>query len=137
MVWQKPNGRNFNAGAPILPKKTAWFTLSEMQHDVIDRRSLAMAEVIARRISENPRLLDVARANLKRWLATCSPGSKPALLEWEEILQDGLESAVETLRGTDERSTRLRQSSPFAGEEFITRSERMGIIRRFARGAVA
>jgi hypothetical protein len=102
-----------------------------MSHNDIDRRSLAMATVIANRLRENPGLLAVARGNLDRWLSTCSPNCRAALLEWKTILQNGIDSAVETLCSDDERSTRLRQSSPFAGEAFISRSERTDILLRF------
>lgn len=37
------------------------------------------------------------------------------------------------LVGHDERSTRLQQSSPFAGEQFITRPERCALIQQFWR----
>lgn len=103
-----------------------------MEHDVIDQRSLAMAAIIARRIRENPSLLDVARETLGRWLVKCDTNSRPALLEWMSILDQGLEPAVRTLCGDDERSVRLRQSSPFAGEEFITRAERTNLILQFS-----
>lgn len=90
-----------------------------------------MAKLIAARIRENPGLISVARDNLERWLATCSPNTRGTLLEWQTILQTGVDSVIETLCGEDERCTRLRQSSPFAGEEFITRSERTEILQRY------
>ena len=95
-----------------------------------------MARIIAKRVSENPKLLDVARMNLDRWLTSSSPNSQSTLLEWKTILQNGIDEVLETLCGTDERCTRLRQSSPFAGEEFITRLERTEIIQRFAYSKV-
>jgi hypothetical protein len=103
-----------------------------MKHEVIDQRSLAMAKIIARRLRANPQLIDAALANLNRWLNSCSPNTRPALLEWKEIINAGMEQALGVLCGEDERSIRLRQSSPFAGEEFITRAERTDLILRFA-----
>ena len=91
-----------------------------------------MAGIIAQRLRENPGLINEAMANLDRWLAACSPNTRPALMEWKQILERGLEPALETLCGEDEVSTRLRQSSPFAGEEFITRKERTDLILRFS-----
>ena len=108
-----------------------------MDHETIDQRSFAMAEIIAGRITENPRLLEIANENLDRWLAKCAPNSRPVLLEWKSILECGVAAAVRTLRGEDERSTRLRQSSPFAGEEFITRAERTELILRYGKGRIA
>ncbi len=103
-----------------------------MGHDVIDQRSLAMAKIIANRILENPGLLNAAKKNLDRWLVTCAPNSRATLMEWKAILESGVGSTIEVLGGQDERSTRLRQSSPFAGEEFITRAERSDLILRFS-----
>jgi len=56
---------------------------------MIDQRSLAMAKIIAKRVRENPSLLDVARGTLERWLASCSPNSRSTLLEWKAALEGG------------------------------------------------
>lgn len=102
-----------------------------MKHEEIDRRSLAMARVIARRLREKPELLSTARGNLVRWIASGSPGSRPALIEWLRIIDNGIDAVLPVLIGEDENSTRLRQSSPFAGEQFITREERTAILLKF------
>lgn len=104
-----------------------------MNHKIIDQRSLAMARIIARRLRHNPALLHVAHETLDRWLANCSPNNRSTLLEWKAVLDSGLEEALGLLCGADERSTRLRQSSPFAGEEFIARAERTDLILQFAQ----
>ena len=91
-----------------------------------------MAKIIAERLRENPNLLGKASGNLDRWLTGCAPNSRSTLLEWKGVLESGLEESVRTLCGEDERSVRLRQSSPFAGEEFITRSERTDLILRYS-----
>lgn len=101
-----------------------------MNHQLIDQRSLKMAAIIARRLEENPELLRVAQTNLERWLRICSPQNVQVLTEWQEILNAGLPKVTAVLRGQDENSTKLRQSSPFAGEEFITRKERTEILTR-------
>ena len=54
------------------------------------------------------------------------------LTEWQEVLEAGLDATVAVLTGTDERSVRLRQSAPFAGEEIVSRRERQALWRRFA-----
>lgn len=40
-------------------------------------------------------------------------------------------NSLRPVEGIDERSTRLRQSSPFAGPEFITDEDRMECLMRF------
>jgi len=41
----------------------------EITHAQIEERSIVLHRVIAQRVSENPALLDVARANLRRWVS--------------------------------------------------------------------
>jgi hypothetical protein len=77
-------------------------------HEWIDRRSLALHEAVAAKLEQEPALLGVARANVKRWLAV-----HPAA----------------ALVAPDEDAARLRQSSPFAG--VLTPGERLAILRQY------
>ena len=96
-------------------------------HEWIDQRSLALHDAVADKLEADPELLDVARANLQRWLATTS---RPALLEWRRLLDDTpLPELVRLLRSTSDNATRLRQSSPFAG--VLTPEERQSILDRY------
>ena len=104
-----------------------------LKHQQIDRRSIAFGGVIVARLEQNPELLSVARANLSRWLASGSPRTRAAWEEWQRIIDQGLGAVSSVLIADDEESTRLRQSSPFAGERFITRRERTAILQRFAQ----
>ena len=101
-------------------------------HACIDARSLALGELIARRLRERPELLCVGRSNLARWRQTCAPNTQALLAEWQAILDSGLDATVAVLTGWDERCVRLRQSTPFAGEGIITRQERNALWRQFA-----
>ena len=98
-------------------------------HQNIDLRSLAMDQRMAEKLLANPALVDRGLANLDRWLKTCSPGVRPVLIEWQTLLQRPLPDVILVLRSTDERATRLRQSSPFAG--LLSVSERTEILKRF------
>jgi hypothetical protein len=98
-------------------------------HRLIDERSLAFHRLIVERLRENPSLVGIARTNLRRWLQTCSPGVRRTLLEWQELLEQPLDTLLAFLESTDERATRLRQSSPFCG--IMTEEERLAIIREF------
>ena len=96
-------------------------------HEWIDQRSLALHEAVARKLIDHPELLDIARQNLHRWLAQ-NPHS--ALLEWQRLLETlAFHELLEFLRASDERATRLRQSSPFAG--VLTPRERQAILDRY------
>jgi hypothetical protein len=102
------------------------YTRHVRSHEWIDRRSLALHEAVAAKLEADPELLGIARTNLARWLERERAG---ALLEWAALLdQRPLREIVALLRSPDERSTRLRQSSPFAG--VLTREERLRILRQ-------
>lgn len=98
-------------------------------HAMIDRRSLAFANVIADRIINDPGAIARARATLKRWMTTCSPGVRTTLLEWQAILDGPVDGVIRLLRSTDERATRLRQSNPFTG--VLSNRERNAIIKQY------
>jgi len=100
-------------------------------HRLIDARSLAFDRLIAVKLRSQPALVGQARANLARWLETCSPRAKPALLEWQCVLAGPFDELLVLLEATDERATRLRQSSPFCG--ILTPAERIAIIREFQK----
>jgi hypothetical protein len=94
-------------------------------HEWIDRRSLALHEAVAAKLEADPALLQIARANLARWLSTNPAAS---LREWQRVLEErSFGEVVALLRDEGERATRLRQSSPFAG--VLTPDERRSILR--------
>jgi hypothetical protein len=96
-------------------------------HEWIDQRSLALHEAVAARLEAQPQLLEVARANLKRWLAA-RPAA--ALREWQRLLDSlPLPQLIQLLRSPEEEAARLRQSSPFAG--ILTPAERQAILARY------
>lgn len=101
-------------------------------HALVDARSLAMGELIARRLRERPELLDTARGILSRWQRICAANVQATLAEWQTILDAGLEETISTLTGKEERHVRLRQSAPFAGEQIISRGERQALWKAFA-----
>ena len=61
-------------------------------HRLIDERSLAFSHLIADKLRADPALVRHARGNLERWLRDCSERSRPALLEWRELLDGGKRS---------------------------------------------
>jgi hypothetical protein len=96
-------------------------------HEWIDQRSLALHEAVAKKLAEHPELLEVARQNLRRWLAQ---NRQPALLEWQRLFETlEFDNLLAFLRSPDERARRLRQSSPFAG--VLTTQERQAILDRY------
>jgi hypothetical protein len=96
-------------------------------HEWIDAPSLALHEAVAARLQAEPQLLEeVARANLRRWLAASSAAP---LREWQRLLDTlSLSQLLQLLRSREEQAMRLRQSSPFAG--LLTPAERQAILSR-------
>lgn len=98
-------------------------------HRILDARSLAMHCKIVRKISQDPRLLEKAKANLLRWSAN-SEGPKPRYLQkWQEILEEPWLTIAEKLTSMSEEAVRLRSSSPFAG--ILDENEREQIYAAF------
>jgi hypothetical protein len=79
-------------------------------------------------VQDDMTLLDVARANLRRWRAAMEDWP-PALAEWEGLLEQGAEAALAALTEQSARGRGLRQSSPFAG--VLSPSERKDIFDRY------
>ncbi len=96
-------------------------------HDSIDKRSLALGQAVASRLRGDLSLIQRGRATLARWLTTCSPQVRPALLEWDMLLQGPVSGVLETLTSVSESAVRLRQSNPFAG--VLSARERTAILK--------
>ena len=98
-------------------------------HRLLEIRSLAMHALIARKIERDPSLLEIARRNVERWRARWKEKPPAWLEEWRELLGQSWQSVATLITGSDERATRLRQSSPFAG--VLSNEERWRIHEAF------
>lgn len=98
-------------------------------HRLIDERSLAFDRLVTEKLRAEPDLVGQARANVERWLVTCSAGVRPILLEWQRLLEGPTDALFAQLEATDARAAQLRQSSPFCG--VITAEERNRVLREF------
>jgi len=85
-----------------------------MEQDRIHLRNLAAHGMIAEKLLRDPRVLEIARNNLKHWEARNGPSA--ATSEWARLLEEGnARMIVLSLLRVDEEGMRLRASSPFAG----------------------
>jgi hypothetical protein len=98
-------------------------------HNRLDERSLAMHQLIAKKVQADPALLNKARENLRRW-QEIDGSPMPALTEWEQLLSSPVAQVTQFLSEQSERATRLRQSSPFAG--ILTEAERRSIYESYS-----
>ncbi|MDR3557809.1 MAG: hypothetical protein P4L55_23880 [Syntrophobacteraceae bacterium] len=97
-------------------------------HIRLDERSLALHGLIAKKVRDNPALLDKARDNLRRWQESNESPSL-AFAEWAQILTNPVDQVAQFLEERSERANRLRQSSPFCG--ILSESERRAIYESF------
>ena len=98
-------------------------------HRRLELRSLAMHTLIARKLARAPKLLAVARENLRRWDERWGGDSPLWLEEWQAILKRPWREVAAFMTELSPRATRLRQSTPFAG--VLTPQERKRIYDAF------
>ncbi|MGH9658964.1 MAG: hypothetical protein ACRD96_10505 [Bryobacteraceae bacterium] len=101
-------------------------------HRRIDERSRALHRAIAEKLSRQPDLLQRARENLDRWMAS-GGSAMPYWRTWQQILDRPLPEILKLLVEDSEQMTALRQSSPFAG--ILTPRERWRIYEAFGSRA--
>lgn len=75
---------------------------------------MAYHRVVAQRLREGARILDLARANVERWLPTAGR-AEPVLRRWQEILARPIEEIEALLVDPGPGARELRHASPFAG----------------------
>ncbi len=83
-------------------------------HHLAEARSLAYHRVVAARLRDDPRLLDLARENVARWLPAAGRG-EPVLRRWQAILARPLDEIGALLVDPGPDACELRHASPFAG----------------------
>ena len=82
--------------------------------DRIHLRNLAAHGMIAAKLLRDPTLLEVARANIRRW--TERNGASTATEAWRVLLdRNDLADVLHAILRVDDEGMQLRTSSPFAG----------------------
>ena len=83
-------------------------------HDRLDEIRRRTHLAIATKIDVDPALLDVPGRNIQRWTRLLGY-LHPAYAEWLSILESPWSEVRKLLVANDEKSKRLRQSTPFVG----------------------
>ena len=90
--------------------------LMRLAHREIDLRNELQDRLLARRLRRDPRLLRLARANLRRWKVRDGRQPRPVFAEWQRILDClSANEIADFLVSDTPMARRLRQSSPFMG----------------------
>jgi hypothetical protein len=100
-------------------------------HARVDARSIELHSAIAEKLRADPALLEIAHANLARWIAQ-GGRSQPYWTRWQELLALPLEVLLNLIVDDSETMKALRQCTPFAG--ILTPRERWQIYDSFAAG---
>jgi hypothetical protein len=114
--------------------------LSPWSQEFIDALSLARHHEVARMLQSEPGILEKARANAERWLASGNydDGEAASVREWLPLLdRNRLSELLKALTSTSENATRMRQSSPFTGiiPKATYRSLRDNLIQEWSKHA--
>jgi hypothetical protein len=83
-------------------------------HRLAEERSIAYHSVIAKRLQEQPEILEMARRRVGTWLED-RPEASFYARKWAEILAGDVSSIAAFLVERSELAIALRQSTPFAG----------------------
>jgi len=103
-----------------------------MSHHTLDRVNAAQDRRIAASIRRDSRVLRVARADLRRWMAADGKRVRPVFREWHAVLHRLTAREIAAFLCSDTpMARRLRQSSPLAG--ILTDPERRAIRRRYEK----
>lgn len=90
--------------------------MTRFSHEAIDAKSKRQDRSLAQQLRRDSRLLRLARANLRRWMARDGKRPRPAFVEWERILAYlSAKEIADFLASDTPMARRLRQSSPFMG----------------------
>lgn len=105
-------------------------------HGRAEERSLALHRVVARRLVEDPRIVERARERVRGWLAERTVGDGWARA-WLGVLERPAPEIASLLCDPGLHACALRQSSPFAG--VLDPRERWAVLRetRTAAGPAA
>ena len=109
-------------------------TMAAVTHQMAEERSLALHREVARRLREEPEVLEIARRRVRRWLADGSaPGRWAA--RWAEILEGSTDEVARAITDTGPEARDLRQVTPFAGA--LDARTRWSILRQHCDEAPA
>lgn len=108
----------------------ALITAQELERRSI-ARTLAMHRLVVEKIKRNPELFDKARAILARWRTIVCQSTQPYLVEWEALMNEGMDVCLTFALEDSEHAADMRQSSPFSC--LLTNEERLRFLADWRR----
>lgn len=100
--------------------------------DELDRKSLSLHRLVARKIRSDPALFDRVREALERSIANAAPSEMVYMIQWIKVFDCGIEETLAVTIEETERGQVLRSASPFAG--VLDDHERQAFFREWSSG---
>jgi len=105
--------------------------MTDGRHAVAEDVSLELHRAVAKRLLEDPAVVDRARERVDEWLRDGSV-ARPYAEAWRDVLGGPPEAVARFLTDTGEKARQMRQTSPFAGA--LDPKTRWSIWRRAREG---
>jgi hypothetical protein len=97
---------------------------------LLDQRSLELHRLIARRLREHPQRLERVRQTLARWKTIVDPRSQPYVVQWQRLVDTGMDAVLSVAVEDSERAAALRQCTPLGG--VLTPRERWEFLKQWS-----
>ena len=97
----------------------------------LDQRSLALHQLIAEKIRQDPALFEKVKATLAHWETIVCANSQPYIKEWRRLADAGMEECLAVATEDSERGAAMRQASPFC--DILSEEERREFFLAWAR----
>lgn len=98
-------------------------------HQELDQRSLALHQLIAKKIRRDAALFDKAQAVLDRWRKTASPRGQGYLEAWQSLMDQGVDACLTGATQNSQWGDAMRQASPLAC--LLTNQERFSFLKQW------
>lgn len=92
----------------------------------LDRKSLELHRLAVQKIKEDSALFSRVQGTLTRFMTRAGAAPSPYLMEWQAILDQGMDVALSVAIEDSERAQVLRSSSPFTG--VLDEEERLAFL---------
>jgi len=99
-------------------------------HQLLDRRSLELHQLIAQRLRERPERLERVRQTLARWKTIVAPNAQPYVAEWQRLVNADMDTLLAVVVEDSERAAALRQSTPLG--VVLTPQERAAFFKQWS-----
>lgn len=96
----------------------------------IDRKSLALHQLVADKLRHDPSLFRKVQENLDSLQRSSAISTLAYYVDWQQAVDQGMDFALALAVEESERGQSMRQASPFAG--ILTEPERLAFLKSWS-----